>query len=178
MIDVKLNKNKYKVVGKPHVFFEKLVAEENNMEWVGKKSIHDVLHPKFPKVAIDVKTLDMSKEFHMGNLTSQDKVKNWLSDEKNSLLYFFIEYEPIDDNDNVRILSTELKHMEEIHPDCIAIRAQGKGTFQINWPKKKWMEKMDRDEWFKSVWKPEMLSYLLKEEKKIEERRKYIHDNY
>ena len=104
----------------------------------------------------------------MPNLASQEKIREWLEDEEKSLLYFFVEYTEMSDG-VIAVNSTHLKHIEELHPDCLVVGAQGKGAFQIKWNKKQFME-----EWFKTVYAPKVLEYCDKEEEKIRELREII----
>ena len=172
---IKLKKKQYKCRGKIDKFLEEVILEENNIKPPGEKSLGDAYLDEH--TAIDVKSIDMDGDFHMGNLASQQKIRKWLQDKRNSLLFFFIEYT---ENDGVvAINSTQLKHIEEIHPDSLAIRAQGRGVMQINnWDKIQFIEKMDREEWFKTVYAPKALEYCDKEEIKIKELREVIKDLY
>ena len=79
----------------------------------------------------------------MPNLSSQKKLFKWLQDEQNTLMYFFIFYEEV--NNSFAINSTILKHIEEIHPDCLVVQAQGLGVLQIkNMNKLKFIDRMNR----------------------------------
>ena len=171
---IKLKNNEYKSKGKVCKFLERVVAQENDVQLAsGEKSLGDVYLNEH--TAIDVKSINITpgKKFHMPNLASQEKIREWLEDDEKSLLYFFVEYTEMSDG-VIAVNSTHLKHIEELHPDCLIVSAQGKGAFQIKWNKKQFIERMDRKEWFKTVYAPKVLEYCDKEEEKIKELRELI----
>ena len=171
---IELNRKHYEYEGSIPDYFEKVVLEENNLEPPGKKSLGDAYLDE--RTAVDVKTINVNGDFHMGNLASQDKIRKWLEDKQNSLMFFFIEYE--EDCGVVAINSTKLKHIEEIHPDCLQISAQGLGVMQLkNWDKVEFISKMNRYEWFKDVYAPLLKEFISKEEKKLEKLR-LVYDSY
>ena len=94
-------------------FFEDVVLKETKGESLPPKHLGDVWIDN--NTLLDVKSLDIKKEFHMSNLASQRKLLKWLGDENNSLLYSMIFYEKNDEN--ITIHRHELKHIEELDPD-------------------------------------------------------------
>ena len=133
------------------------------------KDIFDVLIDD--KTLIDVKSVNVSKKYHMPNLASQKKLLDWLSDKDNTLKYLFIFYEKVDDI--IHIKDIELKDIEEINPECLIVQAQGLGVMQIKDIKKlSFVKKIDRESWLLNVLKPKVLSYLNKEENKIKNTKK------
>ena len=172
---IELKEQYYLPVGQSiNRFLEKVVLEETKGIALPTKHLGDVQLDEH--TLIDVKSIDVAKKFHMPNLSSQKKLFNWLHDEQNTLMYFFIFYEKI--HNAFAINSTILKHIEEIHPDCLVVQAQGLGVLQIkNMHKLKFVDKMSRKEWLK-VLRVKVEEYYDKEELKIAKGRKFINDNY
>ena len=134
-------------------FLEHVIIKESGGEKLPPKHLGDVLIDD--KTLIDVKSVNVSKKYHMPNLASQKKLLDWLSDKDNTLKYLFIFYEKIDDIIHIRDI--ELRDIEEINPECLIVQAQGLGVMQIKDIKKlSFVKKIDRESWLLNVLKPKV----------------------
>ena len=151
-------------------FFEYVVLKETGGSKLPPKHLGDVRIDS--TTLIDVKSINMSGTFHMPNLASQNKLYDYLQDEKNTLMYLLIWYKK--DGNNLHIDKWALKHIEEIDPTCLVVQSQGLGVLQIkNANKIQFVSKINRKNWL-NILKTMVESYLLKEETKIKKiRNKY-----
>lgn len=95
-----------------------------------KKSIEDiqlVVNPYLIK--IDTKSHDLNSAFSMPNLISIDKLRTFYKDDNHYLVYIFIDYITL--NNVTTIKSVNVKLVEELSWDILAIQNLGKGQLQI-----------------------------------------------
>ena len=78
---------------------------------------------------IDSKTHNICSKFSMPNLTSIDKIRKLLIDDKNNLSYIFVSYTI--ESDFVIIKSVVVKYLWELDCSILRIGSLGKGQLQI-----------------------------------------------
>ena len=102
----------------------------------GKKSIEDVTVVDKNGIYhyVDTKTHNEHSEFSMPNLTSIDKIRKMIFDEKKTLSYVFVHYSV--DNNIVTIKDVDVKYLWEVDLTDTRIGALGKGQLQISNMKK------------------------------------------
>ena len=151
-------------------FFEDVILKETGGSKLPPKHLGDVRIDS--TTLIDVKSINTAGTFHMPNLASQNKLYDYLQDEKNTLMYMLIWYKK--DGNNLHINKWALKHIEEIDPTCLVVQSQGLGVLQIkNADKLELVSKINRKKWL-NILKSMVESFLLKEENKIKKiRNKY-----
>ena len=86
------------------------------------RSIEDV---SFANALIDIKTRDVNREFSMPNLISIKRLKKLTQ----PLFYWFIDYET--DNNEARVLKSELRLIETIDWSVLSIQNLGLGQLQL-----------------------------------------------
>jgi hypothetical protein len=95
-----------------------------------KRSMEDiqvVINGKTTK--IDIKSHSLGSTFSMPNLVSVDRLRKFYSDSNNSLVYLFIDYSV--EGDTTTIKNIEIKLVEELSWEMLAIQNLGKGQLQI-----------------------------------------------
>ena len=102
----------------------------------GKKSVEDVTVVDKNGVYhyVDTKTHNQDCEFSMPNLTSIDKIRKLIFDDKKTLTYVFVSY--LLDNNIVKIQGVDVKYVWEVDLADTRIGALGKGQLQISNMKK------------------------------------------
>ena len=77
----------------------------------------------------DIKTHNIDAKFSMPNLISVKRLNKYLQDDKNQLIYIFVDYAI---NDNIVVI-TDIKvfHIYQLNWDCLHIQNLGKGQLQI-----------------------------------------------
>jgi len=134
----------------------------------GEKSLGDFYLGD--RTAVNIKSMDIGRKFHMPNLVSAKKAYDFLSEHENFLNFYFVMYRR--DGDSIEIVDNFMKSIEELAG--LAIRAQGKGVIQLNGLN--FRSKVSRDVWLQEL-REMMRVYLLKEEAKIAKSRIYFELN-
>lgn len=127
-------------------FIEDEVRRICNCPKIGEKSIGDVFLDNNP---INVKTIDLGKDFHMPNLVSAKKAYDFLLNPDNKLFFMFVEYTRIEDT--IYIQREIFKEIEELA--SIKIQAQGEGVIQLQ-------TMLFRDHVGRSIWLDEFRSMM------------------
>jgi len=95
------------------------------------KSIEDIeikYNDELYKIGIKINDIN-NKEFTMPNLISIDKVRKYLSNIKNHIIYIFIDYKIEDDM--VTVMDIIVKPIECLNWSYLSIQNLGKGQLQI-----------------------------------------------
>lgn len=77
----------------------------------------------------DTKSHDVNSDFSMPNLVSIDRLKRFYADDKNFLCYIFVDYRV--DSNIATIVNIDVRLVEELDWDILAIQNLGKGQLQI-----------------------------------------------
>lgn len=78
---------------------------------------------------IDIKTHDIDRDFSMPNLISIDRARKFLSNERNNIIYIFIDYKV--KNNLVKIKDIKVQPIESLDWSYLSIQNLGKGQLQI-----------------------------------------------
>lgn len=77
----------------------------------------------------DTKSHNVNSDFSMPNLVSIDRLRRFYNNDKNFLCYIFVDYKV--DLDVATIVNIDVRLIEELHWDILAIQNLGKGQLQI-----------------------------------------------
>jgi hypothetical protein len=77
----------------------------------------------------DTKSHNVDSDFSMPNLVSIDRLKRFYNNDRNFLCYIFVDYKV--DLDVATIVNIDVRLIEELHWDILAIQNLGKGQLQI-----------------------------------------------
>lgn len=77
----------------------------------------------------DTKSHDVDSDFSMPNLVSIDRLKRFYNNDRNFLCYIFVDYKV--DLDVATVVNIDVRLIEELHWDILAIQNLGKGQLQI-----------------------------------------------
>lgn len=117
-----------------------------------KKSIEDMTLVGHDNVKnyVDTKSHNIGSEFSMPNLTSVEKLRKLLLNDKEELIYVFVSYGV--NGQNVHITKIDVKYVWELSFDMLRIGSLGKGQLQItnmnkelkftDIHKEKWLEEL------------------------------------
>ena len=97
----------------------------------------------------DVKTHDSDASFSMPNLVSVKRLKKYLADPTNHLVYVFITYEIR--NDMCMITNVRLHEVDELHWDCLHIQNLGKGQLQLRNSNNIQLMEQNREVWLHTL---------------------------
>jgi len=145
-------------------FLQDEIVRNQNYNKVSEKSIGDFFLDNY--TAVNIKTMDMSKDFHMPNLVSAKKAFDFLSNYDNKLLFLFVRYHK--ENDHVIIFDHFYKSIEEL--SSTVIQAQGEGVIQMT--KMEFRNQIVRQDWIEEF-KEKMRVFIAKEENKWASRKIY-----
>lgn len=97
-----------------------------------KKSIEDmsIVGTDNVRYYIDSKSHNINSDFSMPNLTSVEKLRNLLQNNKEELIYVFVSYES--NGQNVNIITIDVKYVWELSFEMLRIGSLGKGQLQIS----------------------------------------------
>jgi hypothetical protein len=138
-------------------FLQDEIVKNQNYDKVSEKSIGDFFLDN--NTAVNIKTMDMSKDFHMPNLVSAKKAFDFLSNFDNKLLFLFVRYHK--DGDYIMIFDYFYKSIEEL--SSTVIQAQGEGVIQMT--KMEFRNHIIRQDWLEEF-KEKMRVFIKKEETK------------
>lgn len=145
-------------------FIQDEIIRNHNYAKVSEKSIGDFFLDNY--TAVNIKTVDISKNFHMPNLVSAKKAFDFLSNHQNRLMFLFVKYHR--ENDQIIIDDYFYKNIEEL--SNTAIQAQGEGVIQMI--KMQFRDQIIRSEWLEEF-KQKMRTFIAKQEKKWTKRKTY-----
>jgi hypothetical protein len=145
-------------------FIQDEIVRNHNFNKVSEKSIGDFFLDQY--TAVNIKTMDLSKNFHMPNLVSAKKAFDFLSNYDNKLLFLFVLYTK--DGDYIKINNYFYKNIEEL--SSTSIQAQGEGVLQLT--KMEFRDQILRCDWIEEF-KLKMKQFIAREEKKWASRKIY-----
>jgi len=92
-------------------FIQDEIIRNHNYAKVSEKSIGDFFLDNY--TAVNIKTVDTSKNFHMPNLVSAKKAFDFLSNHQNRLMFLFVKYHR--ENDQIIIDAINLMDLNKIN---------------------------------------------------------------
>lgn len=116
------------------------------------------------KLLVDVKTRQLNTAFNMPNLISVDRLDKILSDDKQELYYWFLDYEVLPDG-SCDIAHSHIRPVWSLPWDALEIQNLGKGQLQIkDWSKIN-PELTDKTSWHQELGQRRKAFYLKQAEK-------------
>lgn len=154
---------------------KEFVSNTENIKYFeprSKKSIEDLtlVDNNGNYYYLDSKTHNVYSKFSMPNLTSIDKIKKLLIDDKNNLSYIFVSYNV--ESNFVIIESVVVKYLWELDSSMLRIGSLGKGQLQIsNMNKSLVFTNEGKESWFNKL-KKMVIKYHSDTIKRIEKEKK------
>jgi hypothetical protein len=107
---------------------------------------------------IDIKSHFVDSRFSMPNLVSIDRLKRFYNNDGNFLCYVFVDYRV--DSDVATIVNIDIRLIEELDWDILAIQNLGKGQLQIkNMNNKLKFVDIDRTSWMNKLKENSIIYY-------------------